>query len=68
MSFSKSDLVPKREYEIADFWKSFYESIQQAGGNCERFSPNMTLVEVANELAQNHIRFVYNKNLNNLPD
>ncbi len=46
-----------REEHIAEFWKSFYLSIQRAGGNIESFHSKMTLQEVADVLAQNGIRF-----------
>lgn len=50
-----------REEHIAEFWHSFYDSIQQAKGCVGSHPPNMTLVEVAEVLAQNNIRFVYRR-------
>lgn len=50
-----------REQHIAEFWKSFYVAIEQAGGNINRFGPEMTLLEVSEVLAQNGIRFAYDK-------
>ena len=51
-----------REEHIAEFWQSFYNAIQRAKGNVGSHHPNMTLVEVAEILAQNNIRFVYKNN------
>jgi hypothetical protein len=50
-----------REEHIAEFWKSFYESIQLAHGNISRWNGSITLQEVADELAQNGIRFKYER-------
>lgn len=50
-----------REEHIAEFWQSFYDAIQKAKGNVNSHHPHMTLVEVAEVLAQNNIRFVYKK-------
>lgn len=50
-----------REKHIAEFWKSFYSSIQKAGGIIGKFGPETTLLEVAEVLAQNNIRFHYEK-------
>jgi hypothetical protein len=50
-----------REEHIAEFWQSFYDAIQKAKGSVSSHHPHMTLVEVAEVLAQNNIRFVYKK-------
>jgi hypothetical protein len=52
-----------REEHIAEFWQSFYNAIQRASGNISSFHPHMTLIEIAEVLAQNNIRFVYKKEL-----
>lgn len=56
-----SPKAKSREEHIAEFWQSFYNAIQRASGNIGSHHPNMTLVEVAEVLAQNNIRFVYKK-------
>ena len=48
-----------REKHIAEFWKSFYSSIQLAGGSINNFGPQTTMLEVSEILAQNGIRFKY---------
>jgi len=47
-----------REQHIAEFWQSFYISIDKAGGSIRSFNTKMTLQELADTLAQNGIRFV----------
>lgn len=51
-----------RDEHIALFWKSFYKAIQDAHGSITSFGPDMTLQEVSEVLAQNGIRFHYEKN------
>lgn len=49
--------IKTREEHILEFLQSFYVSIEKAGGNIGSFSGKTTLQEMANELAQNGIRF-----------
>ena len=51
-----------REEHIAEFWLSFAETMQKAGGAINwNGIPQMTLLEVADGLAQNGFRFAYKK-------
>ncbi len=49
--------IKTREEHILEFLQSFYVAIEKAGGNISSFSGKTTLQEMANELAQNGIRF-----------
>ena len=50
-----------REQHIAEFWHSYYASIQACGGNIGFLKPGPELVKIAGILAQNGIRFMYKR-------
>jgi hypothetical protein len=50
-----------RQFCIEDFYRSFTTAVERAGGSPVAFNRQMTLRELAETLAQNGVRFTYDR-------